>query len=1039
MWIADVSIKRPVFAVMLIGGLTVLGWLSIDRIGVGLLPKIPFPFISVTTTLEGASSETVETEITDVVEEYVNALANIETLESTSAEGFSQIVAQFEMNQDSSVKAQEVRDKVNLAMAELPRDVDPPIVDSIDTDSEPVLSVMISGQLPIQDLMDYAERQVKDRLQRVDGVGRIRVIGGREREIRIWLDPHRLRGFRLTATDVVRAIRREHADIPIGRYGTQSERSEFAVKTRGKLMRVADFENIVVSHSESTETLLRDVARVQDGLEDERSYAELNGQPGIALQVWRRAEQDTVAVSRKVKEVVATIREHAPPGVDIIVARDLARFIEATVRDVTFDLLLGIFLVVLVTFAFLLSWRTTLIVSVAMPTAIVATFFFFFVFDLTINMLTLMALAISIGILVDDAVVVLESIQREVDAGVPTMQAAIQGVSNVGSAVIAGTLSVIVVFAPILFMEGLIGNFFFEYSLAVTFAISLSLLVSLTLTPTLCARALRPSDRLGRLSRVFDAAYQRLERAYHVLLVGVLRHRFLVILVAFASIIAGVAFARSVPQSFMPRSDKSDFLVDVELPRGTGVARTKEVARNGARALQNMPEVTDVFYTIGSSEQNLVNEANYYVAVTNKSQRTVTQFELQDDARSVMRAAIPGAVDINVTDTPWISGGGVTNFDVEYTIRGSDLVKLHQISRAVMDEMNASGAFVDVHTTSKAGRPEIQFELDRRRAADLGITVETFATTLRALIGGVDVGSFEEDGQRYDIRVQMAQTDDQGLATFGLFQLRAVDGTLVDLPSVAQTTLAEVPAQIDRQNRARRVTIASNPGRGIALGTAMNELGQIIAGIEFPDGYDHLFDGRAKYAVQLAETIWFSFSISLAALYMLLASQFNSFWQPLVIMVTAPLAFVGAFAALAFSGLPLTLFAQIGMIALLGLVMKNGILLVDYANRIRSEGASAGEAMRQAGEVRLRPILMTAISTIFGMTPIALATSDGAEWRNPMGVLIIGGLVSSTFLTLLVVPAIYSLVDDIAAISERLRRRFRISRGAPSAATSNRS
>jgi HAE1 family hydrophobic/amphiphilic exporter-1 len=1009
MWIADVSIKRPVFAVMLIGGLTVLGWLSIERIGVGLLPKIPFPIISITTTLEGASPDTVETEITDVVEEYVNALANIETLESISAEGYSQIVARFEMNEDASVKTQDVRDKVNLATAELPQDVDPPIVDSIDTDSEPVLSVMISGQLPIQALTDYAERKVKDRLQRIDGVGTIRVIGGREREIRIWLDPHRLRGYRLTATDVVQAIRREHIDVPIGRYGTQAQRSEFSVKARGKLRRVADFENIVVAHSDGTETLLRDVARVQDGLEDERTYAELNGQPGIALQVWRRAEKDTVEVSRKVKEVVDTIRENAPPGVEIIVARDLARFIEATVRDVTFDLMLGIFLVVLVTFAFLLSLRTTMIVSVAMPTSIVATFFFFFLFDLTINMLTLMALAISIGILVDDAVVVLESIQREVDAGSPPMQAAFRGVANVGSAVIAGTLSVIVVFAPILFMEGLVGNFFYEYSLAVTFAISLSLLVSLTLTPTLCARALRPSDRMARLSRAFDAVYRRLDHAYRVLLAGVLRHRFLVIVAACASIIAGVAFARSVPQSFMPRSDKSDFLVDVELPRGTGIAQTKQLARIGARALQNMPEVTDVFYTIGASEQNLVNEANYYVALTNKSQRSLTQFVLVDDARVLMREAVPGAVDINVTDTPWISGGGITNYDVEYTIRGPDLAKLHQISRAVMDEMNVSGAFVDVHTTSKAGRPEIQFELDRRRAADLGITVESFATTLRALIGGVDVGSFEEDGQRYDIRVQMSQADDQDLATFGLFQLRAVDGNLVDLPSVAQPTLADVPTQIERQNRARRVTIASNPALGVALGNSMNELRRIVAGIEFPDGYDHLFDGRAKYAV---------------ALYMLLASQFNSFWQPLVIMVTAPLAFVGAFAALSFSGLPLTLFAQIGMIALLGLVMKNGILLVDYANRIRGTGVSAAEAMRQAGEVRLRPILMTAISTILGMTPIALANSDGAEWRNPIGVLIIGGLVSSTFLTLLVVPVIYSLADDVAAIRERLRSRF---------------
>jgi HAE1 family hydrophobic/amphiphilic exporter-1 len=472
MWIADGSIRRPVFAVMLVGSLVTLGWISLGRLGVDLFPRVEFPFVAVTTRLEGATPETVETEVTDVLEEHINSISGIKELRSVSSESLSQVFVEFELEENVDVKAQDVRDKVALARAELPLDAEPPIIAKIDPDAAPILSVMVAGDVPIRELTRYADDVVKERLQRIQGVGSAALVGGRDREIRIWLDANRLRSYALSVADVIRAIRSEHAEIPGGLLEAEARRAEFAVKTKGEVETVRAFGEIVVAYRQGAPTRVRDVARVEDGLKDERSYAELDGVRGVSLEVRRQSGRNTVEVARAVKAAVEEIRGSAPPGIRVVVARDLSRFIESSARDVAKDMAIGGFLAVLVTLAFLRSVRSTLIVSIAIPTSIVATFFLFYVMGFTLNTLTLMALSVAIGILIDDAIVVLESIHREIEAGEAPLRAASRGAATVGAAVIAGTASVLAVFIPIAFMRGMIGRFFYEYGLAISFAVA---------------------------------------------------------------------------------------------------------------------------------------------------------------------------------------------------------------------------------------------------------------------------------------------------------------------------------------------------------------------------------------------------------------------------------------------------------------------------------------------------------------------------------------------------------------------------------------
>lgn len=1013
MLITDIAIHRPVMTVMAIGGLMLLGYISIDRIGVDLFPNVEFPFVSIETTLEGASPEVMESEVTDPLEEEVNATAGIKTLHSSSSDGYARVMIEFELDEDPDVKTQDVRNRVDRAIRKLPPETDQPVVRKMDPDADPVLTVIVSGPRSIAELTHYADKTIKERLQRVAGVGGIDLVGGREREIRIWVDAYKLRAYRITVHDVINAIRREHAEIPGGRLEASGGRAEFTLKTRGEVTELREFGDIVINRRGGGTIKVRDVARVENGLEDERTYAELDGVPGVALDIRRQSGENTVAVVSDIRAALDELRREAPPGIKIVSAKDVSRFIESSIADVKIDLLIGIFLVITVTLTFLLNTRATLIVATVIPVAVVSTFFAFYVLDFSINMLTMMALSVSVGLLVDDAIVVLESIYTRVEQGDDPVEASSRGTARVGTAVIAGSLSIMAVFVPIAFMEGIVGRFFFQYGLTIVFAVGISLLVSLTLTPMLCSQLLEKSKPQRGLFLFIENIYQWVERVYQSLLAFSLRHRWLIIVGAFVAVIAGVQLASRVPIAFSPKTDRSEFTAMIEMPLGTGITESREVGRRVAAALTDVRHIEHVFMSIGGGPVSRPNEIGFYIATTHKSERDRNFEFIMQDVRDLIQREAPEAKASQLAEVPWVgAGGGSFLNDITVVIQGSDLRVLEQISHDLLARMRDNPAFVDIGTSYDVAKPEVHVDIDRQRASDLGISIRSLAATIRATIGGTDVTTYEEAGSRYDVRIRLEEENRDSLAKLNLIQVASDTGQLVDLSNIASFSVRTGPVQIDRRNRAKLITLFANSPPNTAVGISMQEMEGIFDELDLPPGYFVGFEGISESAQESVEAITFAFILALVALYMILASQFNSFGQPGVIMTTAPLSFVGAFAALVLFNAELSLFAQIGLVALMGLVMKNGILLVDYANQARNEGLNPHDAMIKAGQLRLRPVLMTAFSTIFGTIPVAFSTSDGAEFRNPLGMIVIGGMLSSTLLTLLVVPVVYTLYED---------------------------
>lgn len=1025
MWIADVSIRRPVFAVMMIGSLVVLGLLGFTNLGVDLFPKVEFPYVSVTTRLEGASPETVETEITDILEGYVNNISGIERLRSSSSEGLSQITIEFKLEENADLKAQEVRDKVALARSELPQETEPSAVEKVDPDAAPILSVLVSGDTDIRSLSGFADDVVRERLQRIQGVGSINLVGDREREIRVWLDAQRMRAMAVTADDVVRAIEAEHAELPGGRMELSSSLIELGVRTDAEAEDTTELADLVIRFNDNAPpTRLRDVALVEDGLEDERSYAILDGQRGVALEVRRQSGLNTVEVARRVRTAVSELRESAPQGVSITTTRDISRFIESSVADVTKELQIAMLLVVMITFFFLLSWRATLIVATAIPTSLIATFFVFDLAGITLNILTLLALTVAIGLLVDDAIVVVEAIQKDVNEGKPAAQAASEATRRVSLAVLAGTFATLAVFVPIAFMEGVVGQFFRDYGLAIVFSVSVSLLVALTLSPMLCSRYLtaHDPDSSGHVLSTLERFHEWMAQAYAAVIRAAMRWRYLVILLAIGSVYLGALIAAQVPGGFTSKADRSEFQGQVELPPGTAIEESKSRAHALNRALSAVPHVQSVFVTVGAGAAGEPSRIDVYGTLTPKQARDVGQFEVMDDVREAAHQVVPNARTINIAEVPWVSGGGLSTADIELVLQSADLDVTRQYSERLAAVLGSMAGLSDVRSGFEPGRPELVLDVRRDRAGDLGVSARGIAATSRALIGGVEAGTYEHLGSRYDIRVRLRDADRSDVEQIEQMQVRTARGQLVDLASVVDLKFRSGPARIERQDRTRKISVFANAASGTALGDATAIVERALAEMPPPDGVSIVFEGQVRRMRETGSAIGMAFLLAVIALYIVLASQFDSFTQPLVIMLSAPLCFSGAFAGLYLTGHEMSLFAQIGLVALMGIVMKNGILLVDRANQLRATGLNPAEAMAAAGPERLRPVLMTAFAAVFGMVPVALSGADGSEWRNAMGALMIGGLASSTLLTLLVVPAAYVIGPDFSAALQRARK-----------------
>ena len=1022
MWLADTSIKRPVFATMFIMALVVLGLVSYPEIGVDLFPKIDFPIVNITTTLKGASPEIMDIDVSDKIEEVVNTINGVKTISSASYEGAAVTTVEFVLERDIDMAVQDVREKISTIRSKLPNDIDEPIIEKVDPDSTPVLWLNLRGQKPIRDLSTYADEVLKEQLQKINGVGAIRLAGLRLREVRIWLDKDKLSAFHISPNEILQYLKTENLELPGGRIESSSK--EYSVKIKGEFPRVSEFEDLVVAYYKGAPVRIRDVGRVEDGMQEKRSIARYNGVPAIGMGIQKQSGTNTVEVVDRVKAEISKIEKTLPPGMAIGYAFDQSVFIKRSINEVQNHLILGGLLAVLAVFIFLREWRTTLISACALPVSVISTFALIRFFGFTFNNMTMLALTLSVGLLIDDAIIVIENIHRHIEEGMMPREASSFATSEIGLAVMATTFAVVVIFLPVAFMKGIIGRFFLQFALTVVFSVMVSLIVSFTLTPMMASLFLKPIGMQGearsqgnfimRWSRAagdwFESGYRKMEDLYRRLLSICLDHRKLVLGLALVIFIFSLFMTRFLGKELVPPEDQSQFIVRLEAPIDYSVDKCDELFKGAEQTVASFPEVKSLYYAMGYGRTAQINKAFMFVTLSNKGDRKKSQDQIMAEIRGKLRL-IPGLK--GTAENVSLIGGGVRNVPIQYSIRGSDLNSLTAYSKQIVSEFSKLPGVVDVDTSLEAGKPEIRVNINRDKAADLGVSVTSIAEAVNVLISGeIDITKFKEvsKGRRYEVRVRLNPADRMNPEDLNRLYVKARDGRLIELSSVVSMDEGGGPSVINRVDRQRAITVFANLEKK-PLGQAMDELNAISAKV-LPADYIPKYKGAADTMKESFQFLLFALMLGIIMAYMVLASQFESFIHPFTVLLSMPLSFIGAFGALLVTGQTLSIFSFIGLILLMGLVKKNAILLVDYTNTLRERGMARREAIIHAGPVRMRPILMTTFAMVFGMLPVALGFGEGAETRAPMGIAVIGGLLTSLFLTLVVVPAAYDQFDD---------------------------
>ncbi len=1016
MKLADISIRRPVLATVMVGVLAVFGAWAYPNVGVDLMPDVEFPFVTITVVYPGADPETMETRIIDKLEDVVGTVNGIKTMRSTSLENVGFIAVQFELERKADQAIQDVRDKVATALATLPSDLEPPIIQRMEINAAPILSLAMAGNLTQRQLTRLANDVVKQRLQAINGVGAVDIVGGREREFHVWIDPQKLESYYLAAGDVIQALAAQNVEIPGGRLDIGAE--EFTVKTLGQIHSVEELGNIIITSSVGAPVRVSDVARVEDGEEEERTYASLNGKAAVGLLVRKQSGANTVVVADRAMKALETLKGQLPAGVSISIPTDNSIFIRNTIDDVKFDLMYGAILAVLIIFCFLHDWRATFISALALPVSVVSTFAFIYFMGYTFNMMTMLALSLSIGILIDDAIVVIENIHRHLMMGKSPFAAAKDATAEIGLAVMATTASILAVFVPVATMRGIIGRIFVQFGLTVAFAVTVSLFVAFTLTPMLSARMLRVhTGEKHRIGRTIDVWLAHVDRYYRAILHWALAHRGATFGVATITFIASLGVGALVPKEFMPAEDRGQFLVKLELPSGTGFATTVAYADNIAEEIRAIGGVETTLVTMGGANETEVNRANIQVNTVKKWDRTYTQMQAMDYVRQLLASRPNLNAAVEPISTMGGGAAGMRNSTVQFSIMGNDYDELNITAQNLMTFMKAQGGFVDIDTTFRGGKPEMAVRIDRERAADLGVPVASIAMTLRSMLAGDKATELATEGDRFDVRVQLDADYRKGPADLVGLKVRSTTGQLAHMANLVEIKPGTGPARIERQERQRQVTVLANLS-GKTLGTAVDEVNGWAAA-NVPSHLVTTWVGMGDIMGDSFKNLFASLILAIVMVYLILAAQFESFLHPLTIMLSLPLSVVGALGALFIAREPLGIMAMIGIILLMGLVTKNAILLVEYANQLKEQGLSTMEALMKAGPVRLRPILMTTSAMIFGMIPVALGLSEGGEMRAPMAMAVIGGLITSTVLTLLVVPVAYSVTDSLVT---RFRR-----------------
>ena len=1040
MWFTRISLKNPVLATMMMLAIVVMGLFALQRLKVDQFPNVDFPVVVVQVAYPGASPEVVESEVTRKIEEGVNSIAGINKLSSRSFEGTSLVIIEFELTIDGREAAEDVREKVAALRPLLRDEVEEPRVLRFDPASRSVWSVAVLpdpslGKPPTAvELTNWAEQVLEKRLENVRGVGSVTVVGGTKREINIYLDPRALEAYGITPEQVANAIRTENQELPAG--SIRSATQDRAVRIDARIGRPEDFGDIIVARRDGVPIRLSQLARVQDGAEELRSLALYDGQRTLMLSVQKSQDENTIEVIDGLNATLDEMRSVLPPGVRLEPVADASRPIRVGVNNVRQTLIEGAILTVLIVFLFLNSWRSTVITGLTLPIALIGTFLAMYLFGFTINMITLMALSLCVGLLIDDAIVVRENIVRHAQMGKPAYRAALEGTEEIGLAVLATTLSIVAVFLPIGFMGGIIGKFFHEFGISIVAAVLISMFVSFTLDPMLSSvwhdpaseahgRRGRPrtlyDKTLGRITGLFAEFTDWLSDGYQVILRWSLAHRLATMVVAVGVFVGSVLMVPLLGTEFVPRADFSETTLNFNTPLGSSIEATEAKARQVEAIVRELPEVRYTLTTINTGGDAGKNYASLYVRLVDRDQRERSV----DDLSAVLRQRLSQVPGITVTHVGLRDAVG-GNKPIELSLQGPDLDELGRLTRVVLDRIRDIPGLVDLDSSLKPDKPVIDVQVDRAAASDLGLGVNTIGNGLRTLINGQTVGNWRApDDQTYDVNVRLApeaRSSPQDLARLPFTTGTNPDGSprIVRLEQVAQVIETTGANQINRRNLAREVSINANTFAR-STGEISADIRTAMAGIAFPPGYSYEFGGSTK---NMQESFGYAISaliMGVVFIYMILASQFKSFLQPLALMTSLPFTLIGVVLALLMFGSALSLFSVIGVVMLMGLVTKNAILLVDFAIRARDDGLERAEALLLAARVRLRPILMTTLAMVFGMVPLAFALSEGAEQRAPMGQAVIGGVITSSLLTLVVVPVVYCYLDDLAVW---LKKRF---------------
>ena len=1029
-WLAEVCVKRPVFATMLVMSLVVVGTYSFFSLGVDLFPKVDFPTVTIQVVNLGSSPQEIETEITEKIEEAVNTISGIDELRSSSIEGMSRVFVQFVLEKDVNVAAQEVENRVQTVIPNLPVTAEQPTVMKLDSDAAPVLRIVVSAPTNIREVTEVARTKVKERIESINGVGQVTIIGGRQRQINVWVDPDKMRSYNITPAQVTNALRVQNIEFPSGRI--DEGQTETSVRTLGKIKKVEDFNNVVVADRGGYQVKVRDIANVEDGAEELRSEARLNGSPAVTLVVAKQSGQNTVAVADALTERLEEIRPGLPDGYELRIVADNSRFIEASLGAIEEHLILGSLFACIVVFLFLWNLRSTFIAALAIPTSIISTFALVYAMGYTLNSITMLSLTLMVGIVIDDAIVVLENIFRFVEEkGMDPFQAAIEGTKEIGLAVLATTLSLMAVFVPIGFMQGIVGRFMSSFGLTAAFAVGVSLLVSFTLTPMLAARLIKvdkseehdgdavtgdgmlEGEKPHKPHSAKDRGFYRyIDSAYTAMLKFSMAHRWLIVvlcILVFASIVPLFMF---VGKNFLPVDDQSQYEVSARAPEGSSLAETSLTLERIAAELRKQPGVTDTLVTVGGGDQGVVNNGTIYVKLTEIGDRSRSQEEMMSDARELLKN-YPD-LRTGVQQVQAFSGGGFRNANVQFMIAGPDLKQLEIFSEKILEQMKSIPDAVDVDSTLISGKPEVQLSIDRIKAADLGVQVGDVSQALNTLVAGQEATTFNEGTEQYEVWVRANNQFRTSIEGLKRMIVPSTKLGWVSLDQLVKTTPGEGPSSIERVNRQRQVTLLANTRPGGSAQNIQTGIDEAVRNLDLPPGYTTGYIGQSKEMGKAGMYFLIAIMLSFVFMYIVLAAQFESFIHPVTILLTLPLSIPFGILSLLVLGQTVNIFSGLGLLLLFGVVKKNAILQIDHTSHLRSQGLSRYDAIIQANRDRLRPILMTTIALVAGMIPLVISTGPGSGTNRSIGVLVVGGQSLCLLLTLLAVPVFYSIFDDIA-------------------------